>query len=488
MKSIKELLDLQRNDGCPCGSGKKYKKCCQNEVEKHYFSLTKEDYSWLSSYFRQTLALICGLRADEVEEEIIPEYSDIQEALDELDKQIFSQEDKEAVNSNHDRLKEKYVELLKNDTYFHELRIGFQEALNLLTEIHFKFEKLDKQAKEYNKADTYYQTLSEWLNENVDDKYFFWFFLTLLNGMRKRQYTLEERTALLLGLNTLADGWLPTPDNTFWLECLRITLDETFDALNWLEDEEKLKGENLKKMDEKLEQNPTLRREIKKQINTVTDYLMKLISQGRLILNPPPYAVMGGLLVLQNYFVGNISNMSEVEEKENNNNHGSGESDHDVEESVSRLLHETEAIMNHPEKGTIMNKLAEALANDFGFFMESVRSILGRWLETEGEKEEESARQWLEFYKNFMGSSKYDRKFCLLLYLYAALYYLKKEENVYVMDSELLEKTTGMKKEEFFTGERIKVEGIKKYAANLEKEGNAEAANLVKGYVEKITE
>jgi Mlc titration factor MtfA (ptsG expression regulator) len=28
----KPIRDLQRNDPCPCGSGKKFKKCCMNKV------------------------------------------------------------------------------------------------------------------------------------------------------------------------------------------------------------------------------------------------------------------------------------------------------------------------------------------------------------------------------------------------------------------------------------------------------------------------
>ena len=32
------MVQPQRNDPCPCGSGKKYKKCCMNRREKSFFS------------------------------------------------------------------------------------------------------------------------------------------------------------------------------------------------------------------------------------------------------------------------------------------------------------------------------------------------------------------------------------------------------------------------------------------------------------------
>ena len=30
----KEIMSIGRNDPCPCGSGKKYKKCCYGKLEK----------------------------------------------------------------------------------------------------------------------------------------------------------------------------------------------------------------------------------------------------------------------------------------------------------------------------------------------------------------------------------------------------------------------------------------------------------------------
>ena len=30
----KEIMHIGRNDPCPCGSGKKYKKCCYDKLEK----------------------------------------------------------------------------------------------------------------------------------------------------------------------------------------------------------------------------------------------------------------------------------------------------------------------------------------------------------------------------------------------------------------------------------------------------------------------
>lgn len=46
-----------RNDPCPCGSGKKFKKCCERKMIKGKFLAQKSTQtSNLSSFFRQNVA------------------------------------------------------------------------------------------------------------------------------------------------------------------------------------------------------------------------------------------------------------------------------------------------------------------------------------------------------------------------------------------------------------------------------------------------
>ena len=81
-------MNLQRNDTCPCDSGKKYKKCCLNQVEEFYRKLQEEDFHWITPSFKQAISLLCGMRKRE--EEIVPDYAQVVASLDELDKNFFN--------------------------------------------------------------------------------------------------------------------------------------------------------------------------------------------------------------------------------------------------------------------------------------------------------------------------------------------------------------------------------------------------------------
>jgi len=63
---VKELFALGRNDPCPCGSGRKHKRCCQEAVQRFRAAL-REGLGPVAAampHLLDVLALICGVRAE----------------------------------------------------------------------------------------------------------------------------------------------------------------------------------------------------------------------------------------------------------------------------------------------------------------------------------------------------------------------------------------------------------------------------------------
>jgi hypothetical protein len=62
------LLDYTRNDPCPCGSGKKFKKCCQERVDamtKRLLQTVGAGYSAIGLEIARALGLYCGLQVED---------------------------------------------------------------------------------------------------------------------------------------------------------------------------------------------------------------------------------------------------------------------------------------------------------------------------------------------------------------------------------------------------------------------------------------
>lgn len=71
-------MKLGRNEICPCGSGKKYKRCCMNSVSKQHASMQDD--------IEQVVAMNPNLSLDELkvdpkryaEQQYVPRKADIQ--------------------------------------------------------------------------------------------------------------------------------------------------------------------------------------------------------------------------------------------------------------------------------------------------------------------------------------------------------------------------------------------------------------------------
>jgi len=56
LRQIHNEIVIGRNDPCPCGSGKKYKKCCMNEINAKLYkesSLARKELDKEAKYYRK---------------------------------------------------------------------------------------------------------------------------------------------------------------------------------------------------------------------------------------------------------------------------------------------------------------------------------------------------------------------------------------------------------------------------------------------------
>lgn len=472
---MNKSFKLQRNEPCPCGSGKKYKKCCQNRVEEQQNLWKELDYVWVTPEMKHTLVMVSGLKPDKNEE--VPDFAQLREALEELDKGIFNKELQLTDVDNYiSRLLEVFTELLTKDDYFREMRFSLLQGLDILKYADQKMAEAGKEeaAAQEKMAEMLHEVIQEWLKENIDDRANDWFLWKIMDSLRKRSYTLEERAALLFGVfNTLNDK---PAENPFWEAFVRVVLYESSEAIHALEEmnvmdsspptlEDEEAVFTNEKMHELMQQNPTYRQEIMARISQITSSAMKMLSEGRLKLEVPPYAVLGGLLVANEAL---RDKAAAFEKKETN------------EKSKEKAAEIVESFLAHLQKVNMNEKLTLNWMADYDILNETVRQFLEQWLVTEGQEMPEQEREQVIQCKLILGSG-HEARLSFFIYILIIVSFVVEKDSLLVLDSSRLEKETGQKFEEFFTAE-----GLEEYAASLEKEEKTAAAEHVRKYKEQL--
>lgn len=126
VKIMVDCFNFERNDSCPCGSGKKYKKCCMGYIEDCYNKIRELDFEWVQPKFAQALAFVCGLKP--LGNDYIPSIDDVENGLKVLDQNLLASpgsKDNKEVMDYVNELSGAFVKLLNEDDYFKNLRFSF---------------------------------------------------------------------------------------------------------------------------------------------------------------------------------------------------------------------------------------------------------------------------------------------------------------------------------------------------------------------------
>lgn len=500
---MSELLKMQRNKLCPCDSGKKYKKCCHDRVEEQEKLWKNEGYYWMSPEMKQALALVSGLEPDKKEE--VPDFTQLKEAADELDKGIFNKElEIKAIDDYISRLLSAFTDLLKKDDYFQEMRLSLTQGIDILQKANNKMseeepaqdhgqdqEQEQEQGQQDKMAVVLQEVIRNWLAEQIDERRNDWFLWKMMDGLRKRSYTLEERATLLFSIyNTLSQK---AEVNQFWDSLIRVVISESFQALNQLGeitgegDDSSLAAEDAEdgfiteKMNELMQQNPTYRREVMARISEISSFTMDMISEGKLKLELPPYAVLGGLLAAKQTL---RENAERVDRKENEERGGANGDKEKSAQLYQKLMEKVQYLVSLLKEENMMETMSKNWIADYDLFIDSTRQVMEQWLQTEGKENPKRERELIKQASAILGSG-HEARLSFFLYLAAVAFFLEKKKSVetkwdgevLVFDNPRLEKETGQKAEELFTSD-----GLEQYAKSLEEEQKTGASQHVRKY------
>jgi len=175
-------MQISRNDNCPCGSGSKYKKCCQERVEDFTGRLLQVMGTGVSptgQEIARTLGLWCGLQLPETGAPPDPER------LGRLMPEVWQVRDRDAVPYDQFR------DLLLGKKHLR----GLRTPVNLLTDIKLKAdEELDLEG------------LRQRITDNLPEAFYDYASYQMALSLRNEPYLEWELKVLLAGFSwALAD-------------------------------------------------------------------------------------------------------------------------------------------------------------------------------------------------------------------------------------------------------------------------------------------
>ncbi len=477
---MSDLLKVQRNDSCPCGSGKKYKKCCLQQVEELEKRWQKEGYFWFTPEFRQALAMVCGLAQQQKEEGNDQEdvYYQLKEGLDELGEKFFEKQSEiKAVDEYISHLMKVFNDLLTKNPFYQEMRLSLQQGMEVLRPANKAMLDAgtgegDEQEKEKMQA-ALQEAIRTWLVEQIDQQANDWFVLSLMKGLQRPSYSLDERSAQLLALY-LALQKKPE-ENDFWDILVRVVLQETYQVIEqldkaglWkqgLQKAEQADQSAQEKMDELMKQNPTYRLEIIRKINETAKSAQDLIARGRLRLHLAPYAVLGGLLAVREVLAGQDIQAGEPGKEGT---------------FTQRLADKVQSFIQTLQENELMEMVTKNWVEDYDLFIATMRQYLEQWLHEEGREMSQQERDQVRHCREILGSG-HEGRLSFFCYIVALVSFLETIDGVLEVDNSRLEKETGMPAVEFLTSA-----GLEQYAKSLENEEKPDAARHVRSFQERV--
>lgn len=187
-----QIFRIERNDPCPCGSGRKYKKCCLARVEEVGRILNQAAGPGVTASGRQiltALAFICGMK---IEEEAVPPDP---ERVGRLLREVW-EEEADALETGSDEVEEitgRLVRLLQEKEYLRDIRLPAE----LLYEMNEKSKTGEKG------VDDFLAETPELLAN--DFRFFVEAVYCIAFSLRNDRYTDPELKTLLLGVGFLVD-------------------------------------------------------------------------------------------------------------------------------------------------------------------------------------------------------------------------------------------------------------------------------------------
>jgi len=358
------FFKCERNEPCPCGSGKKYKKCCRAQVEES-MSAFDDDWKRIFPGLAEALGMVCGL--DEGEDETIPHPERINKGVEQL-VEVLQNEDKDEIVFELMRRAKTLTDLFKEEETLMNNLFSYEQVKDLMIEMETA---LSGNEEEPDFESLFEELSDEYLPHMVDKQRaeeMAWSFFDLLREREWDDWSLEcLSTGLMFSLD---ESVLANP---LWKLVLRVSLEKNAQAVAELEElQEKLEnGEEdaMQLLEDYLEKNPIMKGYWSRKVWADAKPALRALETGELDLKMPLHSVLGSLVCMVDY-------AGKLKEKE-----FKGDS---LEQIINMLLHQkteyTIELLEH-----LINK---GMVLDLNIFMDHMNEVLQSWLKEEEVPEE----------------------------------------------------------------------------------------------------
>ncbi|MCL6612930.1 MAG: SEC-C domain-containing protein [Peptococcaceae bacterium] len=216
-----DYIDFGRNDPCPCGSGKKFKRCCRETVEKMMFHWNNRSrWPWMTPQLQKALAVVCGLRPGEGEAP--PPVSAMDEALDNLAKKVFSKEDEDEFFDSFLSLIEFFTKMVKEEECFRDLRFPEEALVEFLLSLDERLQDTGVEPGEEEFDEIFEDEIESFLPRLIDRQTKEDLVRKLIDAIRREPFDTEKRSAVIFALKTC----LESGANQVLLVIFRVSLSE----------------------------------------------------------------------------------------------------------------------------------------------------------------------------------------------------------------------------------------------------------------------
>ncbi len=270
-----KVFEVERNDICPCGSGRKFKKCCQERVDDAVRRIGREiglgDCTAEGREIVETLGFMCGMRVEE--EGHMPDP----ETLGRLLQDAWNEEERLRDRGDEVGLKgllDRFQELLGEKPYLRHLRVpvwqfDFDEDFDIMEYLNRTWGYLlARRSAELIRLSLLYDDCSE-----------------------------DELKLLLTGLS-----WLVADEQRelFWWSVLSRTQNDLMSAAREISEiSEKYRDKDMTgfyaKVEALFDKFPVYRKMLSESLAEEIEPAVTAVMQGKIKLEVPLYSVLGGI-------------------------------------------------------------------------------------------------------------------------------------------------------------------------------------------------
>ncbi len=285
-----KVFEVERNDICPCGSGRKFKKCCQERVEEAVRRIGRvigmEDCTAEGREIVETLGFMCGMRVEEEGRMPDPETIGrlLQDAWNE-EERLRDRGDEVGIKG----LLNRFQELLGKKPYLRHLRVpvwqfDFDEDFDIMEYLNRSWGYLlAKRSVELIRLSLLYDDCSE-----------------------------DELKLLLTGLS-----WLVTAEQRelFWWSVLSRTRDDLMAAAREISEiSEKYRDKDqagfyYARVVALFDKYPVYKKMLSESLVEEIEPAVTAVMQGKIKLDVPLYSVLGGIYATISGFVESFENL-----------------------------------------------------------------------------------------------------------------------------------------------------------------------------------